>query len=198
VPEQRIGDLKMDQSATFGLTENDFRYQGRIIGIDPKVDPETRLVSVRAEVENPDGELRPGQFIRVRVELPEVANVIALPQTSVVTSLYGDYVYLVVPADQPAGDAAAAAEATAPAAEPAEAAPDAQPATDAPPQLVAQQVFVQAGRRQGNLIEIVKGVEAGQTVVTSGQNKLANNMPVIINNQTDPAAAPAGDGDAES
>ena len=47
---------------------------------------------------------------------------------------------------------------------------------------MAKQIFVEIGRRQGNLIEIVKGLEAGQTVVTSGQNKLANNAPVTINN----------------
>ena len=102
----------MGQAASFGLTEEDFPYQGRIIGIDPKIDPQTRMVSVRAEVENPDGELRPGQFIRVRVALPEVADVIALPQTSVVTSLYGDYVYVVERADaqQAAGEAQADGE----------------------------------------------------------------------------------------
>ena len=30
------------------------------------------------------------------------------------------------------------------------------------------------------------GLEAGQTVVTSGQNKLSNNAPVTINNDIDP------------
>ena len=44
------------------------------------------------------------------------------------------------------------------------------------------------GQRQGDLIQVLEGVEPGQTVVTSGQNKLANNMPVVINNEVDPAA----------
>ena len=100
VPEQQLGDMTMDQVATFGLTEEAFPYHGRITGIDPKIDPQTRMVSVRAEVENPDGALRPGQFVRVRVELPAVESVIALPQTAVVTSLYGDYVYRGLPVDE--------------------------------------------------------------------------------------------------
>lgn len=197
VPEQRISEMQMGQAASFGLTEDDFPYQGRIIGIDPKIDPQTRMVSVRAEVENPDGELRPGQFVRVRVALPEVADVIALPQTSVVTSLYGDYVYVVEQADAPPAAAqtsdAPAPEATDGAEAPAEGGTPAAGAQNAEPQLVARQVFVQIGRRQGNMIEITDGVEAGQTVVTSGQNKLANNMPVVINNQTDPAALALGE-----
>ena len=130
VPEQQLSDLTMDQAATFGLTEEAFPYHGRIIGIDPKIDPQTRMVSVRAEVENPDGDLRPGQFVRVRVELPSVENVIALPQTAVVTSLYGDYVYLVEPAPaaaagtQPAAETDAQPAAKEPTAEPTDAAPE--------------------------------------------------------------------------
>jgi membrane fusion protein, multidrug efflux system len=197
VPEQQVEEIKMGQTAKFGLTDADFAHEGTITGIDPKIDPQTRLVSVRAEVENPDGALRPGQFVRVRVELPPVENVIALPQTAVVTSLYGDYVYVVE-------DETAAA---APTAKPDDAAnaggnsadlrtsipSDASTATDAakPPatgNLVAKQVFVQLGLRQGDLVEIASGLKPGQTVVTSGQNKLANNSPVKIDNSVDPAA----------
>ena len=175
VPEQLVGELSLGQQASFGLTETEFPFTGKLIGIDPKIDPQTRLVSVRAEVENAGLTLRPGQFVRVRVGLPPVPNVIALPQTSVVTSLYGDYVYLVdKPADPPPA-AGAAAPAT-PAA-----------AAGAAPALVAKQVFVEVGRRQGNEVEIRKGVTAGDTVVTSGQNKLSNNMPVVVDNTVDPA-----------
>ena len=95
--------------------------------------------------------------------------------TAVVTSLYGDYVYVVEP-EAPAADA-----------QPASAAAPAEGA------LVARQVFVQLGRRQGDWIQVASGVEAGQTVVTSGQNKLSNNAPVSVNNAADPAAV-ASDG----
>ena len=206
VPEQRIHEIGLQQTASFGLTEDSFPYNGRITGIDPKIDPQTRLVSVRAEVDNSGGMLRPGQFVRVRVSLPPVENVIALPQTAVVTSLYGDYVYVVeeagvqasaAAADQPAAESAAgeaapaeeAANAPALPPAPAEGTPPEDPAAAASEkQLMAKQAFVQLGRRQGNQIEIVGGLKPGQTVVTSGQNKLANNTPVVINNEVDPAA----------
>lgn len=193
VPEQQLGDVRIGQPASFGLTENNFPYRGRITGIDPKVDPQTRLVAVRADVDNPDGELRPGQFVRVRVDLPPVDNVIALPQTSVVTSLYGDYVYVVEKADQQPGTPAPAGKA--PEAPSDGAAAAAAPAGD---ELIARQVFVEIGRRQGNLIEVSKGLEPGQMVVTSGQNKLSNNVPVVINNSVDPAAIAFGEKDERS
>ncbi len=190
VPEQQLDQIKMGQPASFGLTGTDFSYAGSIIGIDPKIDPQMRLVSVQAKVENPNGELRPGQFVRVRVELPAVENVIALPQTAVVTSLYGDYVY-VVEAEAPADTAATAGTGGDTALRTTIPAEGAKP--DEAEKLVAKQVFVKVGRRKGDLAEIASGLTPGQTVVTSGQNKLSNNAPVTINNAVNPAAI-ASDG----
>ena len=122
---------------------------------------------MRAEVENPEGALRPGQFVRVRVALPAVENVIALPQTAVVTSLYGDYVYRRGGAKPPSRPRAKRRQqARSGGAEPRaarrrEAPPPGVLAEPDGPQLVAKQVFVKIGRRQGNLIEIAEGLEAG-------------------------------------
>lgn len=192
VPEQRLSALRIDQPATFGLTPDAFNYRGRIVGVDPKIDPQTRLVSVRAEVENPGGDLRPGQFIRVRVSLPTEDGIVALPQTAVVTSLYGDYVYVVEEEAAPASQSEAAGDAAGGATS------EEGTAGGDGTRLVARQVFVEIGRRQDNLVEIAKGIEAGQTVITSGQNKLANNTPVNINNNVDPAAVALEEGNGRS
>ena len=95
VPEQSEGALTVGLPVRFGLDENAYPLTGQLIGIDPKVDPQTHLVSVQALLNNPDHKILPGQFLRVRVELPPQPDVLSLPQTAVITSLYGDYVYLV-------------------------------------------------------------------------------------------------------
>lgn len=159
VPEQVAGQLSLGQTVGFGTEAGRFALEGRIVGIDPKVDPQTRLVSVRASVDNTQGALRPGQFVHARVDLPQEDGVVVLPQTAVVPSLYGDYVYLV--------EAEAGAE-------------------GAEPTLRVRQAFVTTGRRDGALVEIAEGVELGQTVVTSGQNKLQGGMLVKIDNTVDP------------
>ena len=79
-----------------------------------------------------------------------------MPQTAVVSSLYGDYVY-VVEAD----------------------------AKDGESREVARQVFVKVGRRDGGVSEILSGVAPGQKVVASGQNKLQAGAAVKINNSID-------------
>ncbi|MBX3598882.1 MAG: efflux RND transporter periplasmic adaptor subunit [Rhizobiaceae bacterium] len=177
LPEQQLADLKIGQAIRLGPRDTQLSFTGKVTGIDPRVDPSSRLVSVRGEVSNPDGRLTPGQFVQVRVLLDEQPNVIAVGQTAVVTSLYGDYAYVVRPAAE--------------AKQPAEQKPEGAtaPATDAPkadeakqPDLVAVQVFVQTGKRSEGSIEVVSGLKAGDIVVTAGQNRLSNGAPVKIDN----------------
>ncbi|MCB1462206.1 MAG: efflux RND transporter periplasmic adaptor subunit [Nitratireductor sp.] len=162
VPEQEFDQLKIGQPVRLGLTEDDQPFSGRITGIDPKIDPSTRLVSVRAEIENPEGRLNPGQFVRVRVALPTEADVIIIPQTALVTSLYGDFVYRVV--SKPAEDDDA----------------------NAAPVTTVEQVFVKPGRRSDGTVEMLEGLSAGDQVVNAGQNRLSNGARVTVNNDVQP------------
>ncbi|MFK0692352.1 efflux RND transporter periplasmic adaptor subunit [Mesorhizobium sp. IMUNJ 23033] len=213
VPEQQLPLLKIDQTVRLGIGGGEMPFAGKIRGIDPKIDPASRLVTIRAEVANTEGKLTPGQFVQVRVELPEENNVLALPQTALTSSLYGDFVFVVrpakaaeaapapaakpeeKPADKPAADAAKpAADAVKPAAEGAAAKPadkaaadPAKPATEAPkPELVLSQVFVKPGRRNNGMVEILEGIASGDEVVTAGQNRLYNGMSVAVDNTIDP------------
>ncbi|WP_425373305.1 efflux RND transporter periplasmic adaptor subunit [Mesorhizobium denitrificans] len=180
LPEQQLADLKIGQPIRLGPRNGDLSFTGKVAGIDPRVDPASRLVSVRGEVSNAQGKLTPGQFVQVRVQLNEQPNVIAVDQTAVVTSLYGDYAYVVRPADQ------AKQSEPAPAGQTGAASASETPKTDETkaeaPKLVANQVFVKTGRRSEGTIEIVSGLKAGDMVVTAGQNRLSNGAPVKVDN----------------
>ncbi len=182
VPEQALPQISLGQRVSLGLSQDHLDFNGAITGIDPKIDATSRLVSVQAVVDNSNGTLRPGQFARVRVHLPEEQNVVAVPQTAVVISLYGSYVYQVVDAP-PAKEGGAAAKA-----------PAADTGKAAAPKLQAKQIFVETGRRSGTDIEITKGVEPGMQIVTSGQNKLSNGSPVAIDNSVNPATPGSASG----
>ena len=157
VPEQEASKIKLGQEVRVGVTDGDLRFTGSVTGKDPRVDPKTRLVSVQATVATEkDGAILPGQFLHVEAILPPEPNVITIPQTAVITSLYGDYVYTVEPAEKGGQKVD-----------------------------VAKQVFVKAGRRRGRTVEILSGLEVGQQVVASGQNKLQAGSIVKINNTID-------------
>lgn len=158
VPEQQLSRLSLGQKVRLSADGDDTLFAGEITGIDPKVDPSSRLVSVRAAIDNPEGRLTPGQFVRISVEMPREEGIVALPQTALVTSLYGDYVYA------------------------------ARPKEGADDRLEARQIFVQVGRRSGRDVEIVAGLTEGDVVVTAGQNRLSNGTPLAIDNTLDPAA----------
>lgn len=55
--------------------------------------------------------------------------------------------------------------------------------------LTARQAFVTTGATRGDQVAVLKGVKPGETVVTSGQIKLHNGSPVIVNNTVRPADA---------
>jgi membrane fusion protein (multidrug efflux system) len=101
---------------------------------------------------------------------------VALPQTAITSSLYGDYVYVVRPIEKGV-ETGGAANATPP------------PADANAPTLQAAQVFVKSGRRNDGLVEITDGVKPGDEVVTAGQNRLSNGTPLVVDNTIDPAAA---------
>lgn len=167
VPEQQLGRLQIGQTVNIATEAGGAVSSGTITGIEPRIDPQTRLVSVRAEVDNQEGALNPGQFVRVRVEMPVENDVIALPQTAVTTSLYGDFVYVVAEPEEAQETAEGEAE-----------------------RFVARQVFVQTGRRNGQLVELTDGVNAGDRVVVAGQNRLSNGAPITLSPAAD---APADD-----
>ncbi|WP_444454227.1 efflux RND transporter periplasmic adaptor subunit [Rhodobacter capsulatus] len=133
----------------------DVSVEGKITGIEPKIDPNSRLVTLRADVPNDGDKLTPGQFLHVRVALPVEKNVIALPQTVVSSSLYGDSVF-VVREEKPEGADTA--------------------------ELHARQVFIKVGRHFDDKVEIRTGLEPGDQVVTAGQNKLSSGATVKIDN----------------
>lgn len=200
VPEQTLPQVKVGQPVRLGLTNDEMPFKGTIEGINPKVDPRSRLVTLRARVENPDGQLTPGQFVEVRVELPKEDGVLSLPQTAVIASLYGDHVFVVVPQDEVNGDSgsdsgqeqSAGGEETAAGAE-----SGAQDQASDAPSLAVKQVFVKTGRRNGQMVEIRDGLSSGDEVVTGGQNRLNNGTPVAVNNQDDDSSDGA-DGGADS
>jgi membrane fusion protein, multidrug efflux system len=53
-------------------------------------------------------------------------------------------------------------------------------------QLIAKQVFVTTGATRGDQVSVLKGINEGDTVVTSGQIKLRNGSIVLINNTVQP------------
>jgi len=73
----------------------EFPLPGRLLFSDLTVDSTTGQITLRAEVPNPNGNLLPGLYVRVRLEQAQAANAIALPQQAVTRTQQGDTVTVV-------------------------------------------------------------------------------------------------------
>ena len=140
-------------------------FEGKITAINPKIETGSRNVQVRATLPNADQKLMPGMFAAVELDIGAPQRLVTLPQTAVTYNPYGSLVYIV---------------------------DDKGKGSDAKPELTARQVFVTTGATRGDQVAILKGVSEGDTVVTSGQIKLRNGVPVLVDNRAVPTndAAP--------
>jgi membrane fusion protein, multidrug efflux system len=164
LPQQALAEIREGQLVTATVdTYPDQSFVGKITAINPVVDVATRNVQVRATVANPDHLLLPGMYAKVTIDVGSEERYVTLPQTAIIYNPYGNTVYVV----QDKGK-------------------DAQ----GHPQLEAQQAFVTTGPTRGDQVAIVKGVDAGTTVVSAGQMKLRNGSRLIINNSVVPTDNP--------
>jgi membrane fusion protein (multidrug efflux system) len=69
-------------------------FDGTVRAVDSRVDPVTRAVTVRAEIPNPEAQLRPGMLLTVRLFRPE-RQALAIPEIAVTQVGSQAYVYRV-------------------------------------------------------------------------------------------------------
>ncbi len=93
----KAGTLKQAAAKVQLVLEDGSIYPrtGNIFFTDMAVDPSTGAVSLRAEFANPQRELLPGMFVRVRFPEAVAENVIRIPQRAVQAGAQGQYVMVV-------------------------------------------------------------------------------------------------------
>ena len=73
--------------------------RGRVVFINNAVDTQTGTILLKAEFQNTDGFLTPGQFVRVVIEMDSIQNARVVPERAVQSGQRGNYVLVVNPAD---------------------------------------------------------------------------------------------------
>lgn len=139
----------------------DKNFTGTITAISPQIDPRTRTIQLQGTLDNPDGLLRAGLFVRVEAKLPTKQTVLVVPATAINYAPYGNSIYKVVEkVDEASGES----------------------------QLIAEQHFIRIGKHKGDFVSVVDGMSEGDEVVSAGGFKLQNGATVMINNDLKPKA----------
>ena len=96
----KAGKLRHTESASVEMLLEDgssYSKTGKIFFTDMAVDPNTGAVSLRAEFPNPQRELLPGMFVRLRFPQALADNVMRVPQRAVQANPQGQFVMIVTP-----------------------------------------------------------------------------------------------------
>jgi len=152
VPQGEIGLLHVGQTVQLGV--NAFpgqTFTGQVSALGSEIDPGSRSFTVQASLPNPRHLLRPGMFGEARLLVGEARKVLTVPSVAISYNTFGDYVY-VIGSRRAGGQSMQVAVATP----------------------------VQTGETRGGLTEVTRGLEPGARVVTAGQLKLHDGMPVSV------------------
>ncbi|HHJ53287.1 MAG TPA: efflux RND transporter periplasmic adaptor subunit [Caldithrix abyssi] len=161
VPDIYFGRIKLGQlvHATFPVIANR-TFTGRIIRIDPAIDPMSRTQLAEVSFENRDRALTSGMYGLFKIKLAEKKHTIVVPDNAILTrtevkinsqtgetfSVKKNFVF-VVQADS------------------------------------AKMVQVEKGLAYGNRVEITRGLRVGDRVVVVGQFSLKDGEKVTIGNE---------------
>jgi membrane fusion protein, multidrug efflux system len=138
----------------------DRTWEGRVTTINTEVDPSTRNIRIRATLANPDETLRPGMYVNLEVLAGDKHPVLSIPSTAALYAPYGDSVFVIEAGKDESGQAT----------------------------MTARQRFIRLGERRGDWVAVANGLEAGDTIVSSGAFKLHNGSSVVVKNDLAPTA----------
>lgn len=161
LPEQSVPQLAIGQRVRVSVAAYPGEvFEGEIGAINPKVEESTRNVQVRAMLPNPDSKLLPGMFANLEVLLPGENTQVVVPETAITYTLYGNSVYVIGEKKDDKGAVVKDDKGEA--------------------QLVVERRFIETGERRDGQVLVLKGLKAGEQVVTAGQLKLDNGAHVAV------------------
>jgi membrane fusion protein, multidrug efflux system len=75
-------------------------FQGEVTFVSPTVDPATRTLRIKAEIDNDEGHLRPGLFTRVSLGVAPRSAVVMVPEEALIQRSEGAVLFKIGPEDR--------------------------------------------------------------------------------------------------
>jgi multidrug efflux pump subunit AcrA (membrane-fusion protein) len=96
IPEQAIPQIHNGQGVSVRVAAYpDRNFAGHVARVSPSVTAASRTLTIEAEVENPNAELKPGQFATVRILLSQTEPALLVPQKALRTISGSTYVFVI-------------------------------------------------------------------------------------------------------
>ncbi|MGQ9798061.1 MAG: efflux RND transporter periplasmic adaptor subunit [Ignavibacterium sp.] len=144
VLENEINKIKIGSKAELKLNAvPDKIYIGKVIQINPLVDPETKTCRVTVEIMNKDNSIKPGMFTSVSIEAEIFKNRILIPKEALLVRDRRNLVFIVENG-------------------------------------LAKWHYVKIGEQNDKFIEVIDGINNGDTVIVDGHYNLAHDSKINI------------------
>lgn len=95
IPEKYGLTIKSNIEVTFTVEGQSSIYFAKVYAKEPKIDPATRTVTVRATCANTQGNLLPGAFAKVHITLEMVDNALTVPSQTIIPGITGQSVFII-------------------------------------------------------------------------------------------------------
>ncbi|MEL6555318.1 MAG: efflux RND transporter periplasmic adaptor subunit [Cyanobacteria bacterium J06621_11] len=157
------------------FSSDDVIASGNIRFVSPTTDATTQTILAKARFSSPDRSLQDDQRLEVRIIWDERPGIL-IPTTAI--SRLGGETFVFVPGepDSPAeGEGPPPGDAT---------------ESGGPPPMVARLMPVTLGELQGNEYQVLEGLQAGDTVITSGLLNLRDGVPIMQQEEEAPEETP--------
>jgi membrane fusion protein, multidrug efflux system len=143
VPERFASYLNKGDKISFTVDNQTGTYEATISAIEPVVDQQTRSIPMRAVYHNRNGQIVPGSFARVEIELQSLDDALQIPAQALVPEMGSSKVYVYKNG-------------------------------------FVDQVIVTTGLRTESHIQVVSGIQPGDTIITTGILQMRAGLPVVI------------------
>ena len=94
IPEKYRGKIRQGTPIRFRTEGLDSNLTGKVYAIEPKIDPVTRNVSIRAVCPNANGSLIPGAFARVEILLERIPDALIVPSEAIIPQMNAEKVFV--------------------------------------------------------------------------------------------------------
>ncbi len=145
----------------------DRAFAAVVQAVDPQIDANGRSLSVRGCIDNRLLQLRPGMFARVATRLGDDRQALMVPEEAVVSQ--GGRQSVIRLQRGEGGDGG-----------------------DGQPPWRSQRVEVETGTRLAGQVEIVRGLDAGERIVTAGQQRIQRDGVPVRLAEAPPGSTPDG------
>lgn len=94
IPERYSSMVSVGDEINFTISGNNKRYIGKVYAIEPKIDPVTRTLQIRALCSNTGREILPGSFANVELVLKKIENAILVPSEALIPDIKGQKIFV--------------------------------------------------------------------------------------------------------